>query len=423
MTSVPAKINGTDAEVIVDSSSDITLISSTLWNQIQPEPKLRTGHKGNLIQVTGKSTISGFVQLSLSFPTANRDVEMSVEAYVVKGMNTPFLLGSNFTDQYALSIIRREDQTWLVLRGSGRKVQVINSVGSHLKDDEGRVFGIIKSRFAKRKPRRIIPESIDMPVRIKRSWLIQPETVASVPIEVSFPGETDHLYVEKVMSARRGTEDLYRSTDSIISQRLPTLHIANFSPNPIRIQKGEIVGIGHDPRLWLERWNGNIPMDQDKRYQHALAVFSLLKEVKKAHLTEETGDEPVEGGPKTSEAPNPDPIKKEDLISAVDIPAHLTKDQRRRLERVVMKSWKAFGLDGRLGEYHAKVRINLWPDAKEVSLAPYLASPAKRETIDQQMDSWLSLGVIEPSESPWGFPVLTVYRNNKARMCIDYRTP
>ncbi|KAG8913502.1 hypothetical protein FRC01_004506, partial [Tulasnella sp. 417] len=81
----------------------------------------------------------------------------------------------------------------------------------------------------------------------------------------------------------------------------------------------------------------------------------------------------------------------------------------------------AFGLDGRLGEYQAKVRINLRPDAKEVSLAPYSASPAKRETIDQQMDSWLSLGVIEPSESPWGFPVLIVYRNGKARMCIDYR--
>ncbi|KIO22427.1 hypothetical protein M407DRAFT_54345, partial [Tulasnella calospora MUT 4182] len=80
---------------------------------------------------------------------------------------------------------------------------------------------------------------------------------------------------------------------------------------------------------------------------------------------------------------------------------------------VLMKNQRAFGLDGRLGEYHAKVRINLRQDAKEVSLAPYSASPAKRETIDQQMDSWISLGVIEPSESPWGFPVLIVYRNGK----------
>lgn len=44
-----------------------------------------------------------------------------------------------------------------------------------------------------------------------------------------------------------------------------------------------------------------------------------------------------------------------------------------------------------------------------------------RKTIDAQMDSWLYLGVIEPSESPWGFPVLIVYRNNKAWMCIGCR--
>lgn len=78
-------------------------------------------------------------------------------------------------------------------------------------------------------------------------------------------------------------------------------------------------------------------------------------------------------------------------------------------------------VNGRLREYKAKVRINLQEDAKPVLLAPYSASPAKRETIDAQMDLWLSLGVIEPSESPWGFPVLIVYRNNKARTCIDYR--
>ena len=37
------------------------------------------------------------------------------------------------------------------------------------------------------------------------------------------------------------------------------------------------------------------------------------------------------------------------------------------------------------------------------------------------MDSWLSLGVIEPSKSPWGFPALIAYRGGKPRMCIDYR--
>jgi hypothetical protein len=50
-----------------------------------------------------------------------------------------------------------------------------------------------------------------------------------------------------------------------------------------------------------------------------------------------------------------------------------------------------------------------------------LASPAKREVIDKQVDEWLKLEVIEPSKSGWGFPVLIVWQNNKPRLCIDYR--
>jgi len=37
------------------------------------------------------------------------------------------------------------------------------------------------------------------------------------------------------------------------------------------------------------------------------------------------------------------------------------------------------------------------------------------------MDSWISLGVIEPSKSPWGAPAFIVYRNGKSHMVIDLR--
>jgi hypothetical protein len=61
------------------------------------------------------------------------------------------------------------------------------------------------------------------------------------------------------------------------------------------------------------------------------------------------------------------------------------------------------------------------PEAKPVSLPPFHASPANREVIDKQMESWIKLGVIEPSKSPWGAPVFIVYRNGKPRMVIDLR--
>jgi len=41
--------------------------------------------------------------------------------------------------------------------------------------------------------------------------------------------------------------------------------------------------------------------------------------------------------------------------------------------------------------------------------------------MDQQMDKWIQLVVIEPSKSPWAAPAFIVYRHGKPRMVVDYR--
>lgn len=51
----------------------------------------------------------------------------------------------------------------------------------------------------------------------------------------------------------------------------------------------------------------------------------------------------------------------------------------------------------------------------------YASSPAKRKVIDAQLKTWFEQGIIEPSQSPWGAPVVIIYRNGKARFCVDYR--
>ncbi|KAI9066042.1 hypothetical protein FKP32DRAFT_1540260, partial [Trametes sanguinea] len=126
-------------------------------------------------------------------------------------------------------------------------------------------------------------------------------------------------------------------------------------------------------------------------------------------------EEPLEGGPKTSEVP-PDDTKGESLPEAVDISRELTASQRDRILEVVTRNQAAFALDGRLGTVEAKCTIPLRPGAKEISLPPFPSSPAKREVMDKQMDTWIQLGVIEPSVSPWGAPGFIVYRNGKPRM-------
>ena len=49
-------------------------------------------------------------------------------------------------------------------------------------------------------------------------------------------------------------------------------------------------------------------------------------------------------------------------------------------------------------------------------------NPLQQENLKKQIDTWLAQGVIEPSESPWGFALLAVpKKNGKTRWVIDYR--
>ncbi len=41
--------------------------------------------------------------------------------------------------------------------------------------------------------------------------------------------------------------------------------------------------------------------------------------------------------------------------------------------------------------------------------------------IEEQLDQWFAQDVIEPSQSPWGAPVVIIYWNGKVRFCVDYR--
>lgn len=415
---------GRDAEgptnVIIDSGSDITLISTEALRRMNNPPRIQTGQKISLVQVTGKTSIRGYVEVPLIFETDDGPVEMPLEAYVVKGMNAEFILGNDFADQFALSIIRRNGETHLVFGDSGRRKSVENSIGPTFTDQDGHSFRIMLAR----RELEHVPNNVnDVPVKSAETVTIQPGSAKIVTVSAVFPSGVSCVYVEKVVNGRKGDEDLLIAPDSLVQTNDPFLHVSNFSDRPLTLQKGETVGLLRDPRSWLE---GRLDDERSATLrQHAYAVRTLVQEVRKLDKDEdqdvaETFEE-IGEGPKTAELPDPEPVASEALLSSVDLPSHLTSEQREALEKIVISHKDAFGLDGKLGHYNAKVRIPLRSDAKEVSLPPYGASPAKREAIDRQLDVWLSQEVIEPSESPWGFPVLIVYRNGKPRMCVDYR--
>jgi hypothetical protein len=66
--------------------------------------------------------------------------------------------------------------------------------------------------------------------------------------------------------------------------------------------------------------------------------------------------------------------------------------------------------------------IPLVHGAQPVFRPPYRLSPAERAEVERQVKDLLARGLIEPSQSPFGAPVLFVSKpDGSLRMCVDYR--
>jgi len=66
--------------------------------------------------------------------------------------------------------------------------------------------------------------------------------------------------------------------------------------------------------------------------------------------------------------------------------------------------------------------ITLEPTAKPSYRPMYRLSPEEKEECEKQVKDLLDKGLIQPSSSPWGAPVLFVPKpNGKLRMCCDFR--
>ncbi|GJS32121.1 putative reverse transcriptase domain-containing protein [Tanacetum coccineum] len=67
-------------------------------------------------------------------------------------------------------------------------------------------------------------------------------------------------------------------------------------------------------------------------------------------------------------------------------------------------------------------RIDLVPGVAPVARAPYRLAPSEMKELSKQLQELSDKGIIRPSSSPWGAPVLFVKKKDGSfRMCIDYR--
>jgi hypothetical protein len=68
------------------------------------------------------------------------------------------------------------------------------------------------------------------------------------------------------------------------------------------------------------------------------------------------------------------------------------------------------------------MKIELKEGAEPVSKPVYRLSPAEQNELQSQIELLLETGLIQPSVSPWGAPVLFAPKKDGGlQMCLDYR--
>ena len=103
-----------------------------------------------------------------------------------------------------------------------------------------------------------------------------------------------------------------------------------------------------------------------------------------------------------------------------------TKKQSPKIEEipVVNKYIDVFPeeLPGLPPDREIEFTIDLVPGTAPISKAPYRMAPTEMKELATQLQELLEKGVIRPSVSPWGAPVLFVKKKDGSmRLCIDYR--
>ena len=98
-------------------------------------------------------------------------------------------------------------------------------------------------------------------------------------------------------------------------------------------------------------------------------------------------------------------------------------DVGRRLNEVADRYPEAFGTDISQPCRLKKFSVKLKEGAQFVAMVPRRVSEPVLQEIKKQIAEMLEMGVIEPSSSPWAFPLVMVKRpgSSKLRMAIDYR--
>jgi hypothetical protein len=287
----------------LDSCADITLIGDWYYNSLANPPPLKTGHRMSLAQLMDQGTIiKGFVKLKVFMQTiSGKLIGMEAEAYVVKGMTVPLLLGEDYQLNFELGVVHNvETGSRILFMNTPYKVKAAG-VGSFPGQAEVHalvtkltvhVEGVLKARAHHRakerhKWRRLRHGPEGKTVHAAEDYLTKAQETRVVWVEGEFSEDREWLVQAKLIAT--SDDGVLSVPNTLLSTRKLAIPISNLSHRPRFIRKGEIVGELTDPSKFFET-----PQTEDGLHalQERMALVSAIIEANLAK--EESSKEDAE---------------------------------------------------------------------------------------------------------------------------------
>lgn len=243
----------------LDSGADITLMSEDYWKTIPDLGNPKEGIRMKLYHLTGNARVLGYVKTQLfAMATDGNIVSFDLEAYVVRDMRVPLLLGEDFQVTYELGLHRyATGHCEVLVGGSGRVIAASSAqavdLGFEIRSAQvGQSFVRAKSaRRIRANARRSIGDDGPPSVLAGEDVLIAAGSVHNVRINAPFEGRTDWLVEKVVIGMEEGS--LLSAPTTWVNSEHPYLPIANPGVRPWYIRVGDIVGYLLNPEVDLDR--------------------------------------------------------------------------------------------------------------------------------------------------------------------------
>ena len=207
-----------------------------------------------LYHLTGGAKVLGYIKTEL-YATAQDEsiVSFELEAYVVRNMNVPILLGEDFQTTYELSITRQATGQCEVLVGrSGCMIPAASALnvdlGFEIRIAHSMQSFVRRKAVARAKTKGSAKKQSE--VLASEDTLIQPYSVRNVAISATFEGREDWI-VEKIIIGM-DDQNIMVAPTTWITASCPYIPIANTSPLPRYVRTGEVVGYLIDPETSLD---------------------------------------------------------------------------------------------------------------------------------------------------------------------------